>query len=147
MSDPLIINSEESLSKAIGIVREEWHSARYLRVTIKKGKARSLDQNAISFCWYDQLSRELREDDALGWRCYSKLTLGVPLLRSSDQEFRDFYDSAVKPTFSYEQKLEMMKFIPVTSMMAKPVMSKYLEAMQEHFAKRGVLLEFPKEDK
>jgi hypothetical protein len=146
MAEPLIINSAESLSKAIGIIREEWHSARFLRVTIKKGKARSLDQNAISHCWYEQLGRELRENDTLGWRCFCKFTFGVPLLHSEDAEFRAFWDNAVRTVFSYEQKIEMMKFVPVTSLMSKPVISKYLEAMQAHFLKLGVMLEFPKDD-
>lgn len=145
MSDPIIVNSDASLSNLFRVLREEYQSARYLRVSIKKGMSRSLDQNAISFVWYDQLSRELREFDALQWRCYCKFTLGLPLLHAEDADFRSFWDGAVRKVFSYEQKIEMMKFVPITSLMSKPQLSKYLEAMQEHFMPRGVILEFQKD--
>ena len=138
-----IINSDTSLSKLIGDLREEYFTHRYLEVSWKNGKHRSLSQNAISHCFYEQLARELREYDALQWRCYCKYTLGVPLLHAEDAEFREFWDGAIRKVFSYEQKIEMMKFTPVTSLMSKPTLSKYLEAMQEHFRSKGVILEFP----
>lgn len=67
----------------------------------------------------------------------------MPILRAEDEEFRTFYDGALKG-LSYEQKREAMKFVPVTSLMTKPQLSKYLEAMQNDFIGRGVRLEFPK---
>ena len=138
------INSDVSLQRFIGDIREIYFKSRYVKITSKVGKARSLDQNAISHAWYAQLARELREDDELGWKCYSKLHIGVPILRAEDEEFRVFYDSAVKG-LTYEQKLQAMKFIPVTSIMTKPQLSKYLELMIYDFKQRGVVLEFPAE--
>jgi hypothetical protein len=123
------INSEVSLQTFIGDIREQW----------------SLDQNAISHAWYEQLARELREYDALGWKCECKLLHGVPILRAEDPEFRRFYDGAIKATLMYPEKLAAMKFVPVTSLMTKQQLSKYLEAMREHFLRRGVRLEFPVE--
>lgn len=139
----LTINSDNSLQDALGVVRELYVKNRYLKLNVQIGKKRSLDQNAISHVWYEQLARELREDDALGWKCYCKLNFGVPLLRAEDDEFREFYDATIKRTFSYEQKLAAMKYLPVTSLMTKPQLSAYLEAVQEHFLARGVRLEFP----
>jgi hypothetical protein len=43
----------------------------------------------------------------------------------------------------YERKLSCMKYVPVTSLMTKPQLSKYLEAMRDDFLRRGVMLEFP----
>jgi hypothetical protein len=137
-----VINSAESLSRFIGDVRELWHEAKFLRVNVKTGTARSLPQNAISHAWYEQMARELREDDALGWKCYSKLHHGVPILRAEDAEFRETYDSAIKG-LSYEQKLKVMRLLPVTSLMTKEQLSKYAEAVQDDFRRRGVVLEFP----
>ena len=139
----LVINSDTSLQSAIGVLRELYQSHRFVKVSAKTGKARSLDQNAISHAWYEQLARELREDDALGWKAYCKLHFGVPILRAEDDEYREAYDSSIKVGFTYEQKLAAMKFWPVTSLMTKPQLSKYLEAMQAEFSKRGVRLEFP----
>lgn len=139
-----VINSDESLQRFIGAIREQYQSHRYLRASVKTGKARSLPQNNITHAWYEQIARELREDDALGWKSYCKLHHGVPLLRAEDDEYRDIYDGAIKG-LSYEQKLKVMRYFPVTSLMNKEQLSKYAEAVRDDFYRRGVLLEFPTE--
>lgn len=141
----ITVNSEPSLSQALGEVREAYRMHRYITVTIRAGKGRSIDQNAISFAWYEQLGRELREDDARGWRRYCKLHHGVPILRAEDADFREGYDAVIKP-LSYERKLIAMDHWPVSSLMTTPQLSKYLEAVQADFRLRGVFLEFPEKD-
>lgn len=136
------INSESALQSFIGDIRQLFGQHRYIKASVKTGKARSLDQNAISHTWYEQIARECREDDALGYKCYCKLHHGVPILRAEDEAFRTFYDEAIKG-LSYEQKFQAMKFIPVTSLMTKPQLSKFLEAVKDDFFHRGVLLKFP----
>ena len=138
------LNSETSLQAFLGDIRTLYQENKFVKVSAKTGKARSLDQNAISHAWYEQLARELKEDDALGWKCYCKLHHGVPILRAEDEEFRECYDQTLK-AMSYEKKLSVMRYFPVTSIMTKPQLSKYLEAMREDFRRRGVLLEFPEE--
>ena len=137
-----MLNSEYSLQSALGEIRDLWKFHKWLKVTVQTSKPRSIDQNAISHAWYEQLARELLEDDAIGWKSYCKLHFGVPLLRAEDQQFREFYDNAMKNSLTYEQKLAAMKFVPVTSLMTKAQLSKYLEAMQAGIG-RGVVLEFP----
>ena len=137
-------NSDESLQTAIGTLRDLYARYRYVKATFKTGKDRSIKQNRFSHAWYGQLARELREDDALGWKCYCKLHHGVPILRAEDEDFREAYDQAIKG-LSYEQKLQVMKILPVTSRMNKEQLSKYAEAVQTDFARRGVMLEFPAE--
>jgi len=138
-----IVNSAESLQRVLGDIRQLWNEHKFLRLNIKTGKDRSLDQNAISHCWYEQISRELREETALGVKRYCKLHFAVPILRAEDEEFRSFYDHAIKPHLNYEEKLQAMDMVPVTSRMSVTQLSQYLEAMQVHFAGRGVMLEFP----
>jgi hypothetical protein len=65
------------------------------------------------------------------------------MLRAEDEDFREMYDGMVKERFSYEEKLQLMKWIPVTSLMNTDQLSRYLEAVQSAYAKRGVILEFP----
>lgn len=137
----IVINSDLSLQSALGMLRELYQQHRYVKISAKTGKARSIDQNAISHAWYEQIARELREDDALGWKSYAKLHHGVPILRTEDEEFREAYDATIKG-MTYEQKLKAMRLLPVTSLMTKPQLSKYLEAMQEDFERLGVRLEF-----
>lgn len=138
------VNSEPLLSKLIGDLRQQWREHKFLRVSVKTGKDRSLDQNAIAHAWYQQVADELREQSALQVKAECKLLYGVPILRAEDDEFREFYDGAVKNALSYEQKLKAMEFIPVTSLMRVKQLSAYLVAMQEGFRGR-VALEFPPE--
>lgn len=135
------INSEMALQSFIGGLREQWNQHKFLRVTVKAGKDRSLPQNSLTHAWYGQIARELREDDELGWKCYCKLHHGVPIMRADD-EFRSTYDAVIKP-LAYEQKLVAMRCWPVTSLMTKEQLSKYAEAVQADFLRRGVQLEFP----
>lgn len=137
------INSDSALQSFLGDIRDIYKQNKFVKVSAKVGKARSVDQNSISHAWYEQIARELKEDDVIGWKAYSKLHHGVPILRSEDEQFRAFYDAAIKP-LTYEQKLSAMKYTPVTSIMTKQQLSKYLEAMQNDFMARGVYLEFPK---
>ena len=139
----IIINSIDSLQTTIGTLRDEFNKHKYLRVDVKTGKDRSLDFNAISHVWYAQLARELREDDASGWKCFCKLHFAVPIMRSEDEEFRAYYDLAIKNALSYEQKLSAMKYLPVSSLMTNPQFKKYCDEMQKHFLTHGVKLEFP----
>lgn len=141
----IIINSEVSLQDAIGLLRETWHKNRYVRMVLK-AKRRSLDQNALAAVWYEQMAREDRQDDSLGHKAYCKLHHGVPILRAEDEEFRQFYDGALKG-LTYEQKREAMKFVPVTSIMSVEQLSKYLDAVHDDYTRRGVGLEFPPDTK
>ena len=137
------INSEESLQRAIGELRELFREHHFLRVSVKTGKARSLNQNAIAHAWYEQIARELREDTPLGIKNFCKLTIGVPIMRAEDEEFRELYDLVIRP-LPYERKIAAMNAWPVTSLMTKPQLSQYLETMQEAY--RGkVRLEFPEQ--
>lgn len=114
-----------------------------MRVEIKP-KGRTKAQNAFSHAWYEEIARAMPEDDALGWKCYCKLHHGVPILRAEDDEYRDVYDQAIKG-LSYEQKLQVMRLFPVTSLMTTKQLSKYAESVRDDFSARGVLLSFPEE--
>lgn len=137
-----IVNSDESLQRFLGDVRQQYLEHRHLRISIKTGKARTLPQNDITHVWYGQIARELPEDNTLGWRCYCKLHHGVPILRAEDSDFKDMYDAVIKNR-TYEEKLHVMKYLPVTSLMSRKQLSVYAEAVQADFYDKGVLLEFP----
>lgn len=106
-------------------------------------KSRSDVQNSLSHAWYQELANNIKEDDALGYKCFCKLHFGVPILRAEDDDFRTTYDSAIKQ-LSYEQKLKIMKILPVTSLMTTKQLSKYLDEMKSHFEQaKGYILNFP----
>jgi hypothetical protein len=135
----IIVNSDTTLSEAIGELREAFRVHKWVRMVLRVG-LRSLDQNAVIHCWYEQMGRELREDSAQGWRRYCKLHHGVPILRAEDTDFRAFYDTALKSTLTYEEKLRAMDFVPVTRLMSVAQLSAYMEALQDDFRTRGVTL-------
>ena len=139
--EPLIVNSDPSLQEAIGLMREDYTRHRFLRVKWTTGQKRSALQNDQIYVWYDQIARELREDDKTGWRRFCKLHFGVPILRDGDADFRAFYDLAVK-WLQYPDKLKAMDHIDITSRMNKTQLSKYHEAMQDHFKPLGVALKY-----
>lgn len=139
----IAVYSDTTLAQALGEVRDAFRVHGRCKVKVTTGK-RSINQNDLSHVWYEQLACELREDDALGWKCYCKLHHGVPILRAEDSEFRETYDAVLLP-LTYEQKREAMKCWPVTSLMTKAQLSKYLEEVQKDFDKRNVRLEFPME--
>lgn len=138
----IIANSVDSLQLAFGVLRDEWNRHKFLRIKFKTGKDRSLDFNAQSHVWYAQLARELREYDENGWKRFCKLHFGVPILRAEDEEFREFYDLAIK-RLTYAQKIQAMDHISVSSLMTNPQFKKFCDEMQAHFlAEHKVRLEF-----
>lgn len=139
-----IVNSDAALQTAIGDLRETYKARKFVSVNITAGKGRSLDQNSISHAWYGQIARELREDNEGGVKAFCKLHFGVPILRDADDDFRAKYDKAVRP-MAYEDKLTLMEWFPVTSLMTTPQLSLYLEKVQAHYQSKGVWLEFPEE--
>lgn len=119
-------------------------STKYVLKRNKWQKNRTLDQNAQSHVWYEQLAQEIKDDNEIGWKRFCKLHFGVPILRASDSEFRELYDKCILKHLSYEQKLKAMDVLPVTSRMKTEQFNQYFEALQNHFSKQGVNLEFLK---
>lgn len=136
------VTTDADLQSMFGDMRE-LHRTRKLRKVKAVGGKRSLNQNDLSHAWFAQMAREDKQDDELGHRCYCKLHHGVPILRAEDEDFRAFYDAVLKPR-TYEQRREAMKYFPVTSLMTKEQLSKFLEAVQkDYWENRRIKLEFP----
>lgn len=136
------ITNEVQCQSAIGMIRSEFKRTGYLRVSITDDKPRSLPQNALSHTFYEQIARELGEDSPDGVKAECKLRYGVPILRRDDEQFRAMYDASLKG-LPYELKLQVMNYLPVTSLMSTTQLSEYLETIAKEYAKRSVVLEFP----
>lgn len=137
------IYSDTTLAQALGEVREAYRKHKRVKVKIVAG-LRSLSQNDISHAWYEQMALEDRQYDKQGHRRYCKLHHGVPILRDADEDYRQAYDTVIRP-LPYETKLLAMDHWPVTSVMTKAQLSKYLDSIQADYRKRGVFVEFPQE--
>lgn len=113
-------------------------------VSIKEyTELRSDLQNRLSHAWYAELANELKEYDTIGYKSFCKLHFGVPIMRTDDDEFRQVYDSAIKG-LSYEKKIEIMKILPVTSLMSTKQLTQYLDAVKTYFYEHnGFDLRYP----
>ena len=137
-----IANSEPALHKMLGDLRELWGQHKYLRVSAKVGKARSLRQNALQAAWYTQMAVEDRQMSQQEHIRYCKFTHGIPILCAEDSEYQAMCRRLLGP-LDYECRLEAMDHWPVTRLMTKAQESAYLERMQADYGRRGIRLEFP----
>ncbi|MEX0385843.1 hypothetical protein [Spiribacter onubensis] len=115
-------------------------------VSIKTGAKRSLDQNRLQRQWLNEAATQ-GDQTAEEYRAYCKLHIGVPILRSEDEDFRVQYDAIIKP-LPYEQKLLLMQepiAFPVTSLMTTSQMGRYLDAMYVELSGQGLVLTEPKD--
>lgn len=138
----LVINSAEALQNAIGDMRSKFQQYKFLRVKIKTGRDRTLDANAVTHVWYGQIAREQGDTTPADVKAYCKLHFGVPILLAEEPEFAEMYLRLIKNRFSYEEKLELMKRLPVTSLMTTPQLNLYRDIMQAEFARQSIVLEY-----
>lgn len=136
-----VINSLPSLRKFLRDVEAAFNEHKFLRVNIKAGVDRSINQNSISHAWYNDIALQIA-DTAENVKCECKLRWGVPILCAEDEDFMEFYEASLKH-LTYAQQLNAMRFVPVTSLMTKKQLTRYLEHVQQEYAKQGVVVSFP----
>ena len=146
-----VANSVLTKSRVIQAINDCYQEHKYVRVSITAGKDRSLSQNNIAHAWYEQISRELGEDSPEGVKLECKLRFGVPILRAEDEDFCSMYDLTIgagrNSKLSYEQKIQAMRYLPVTSLMSTKQKSRFLEDIQREYSVRNVILEFPDDER
>ena len=63
-----------------------------LTVTYQNGKHRTEEQNRLQRAWCNEIAEQLGDRTAEDVRGLAKLTMGVPILRAENDEFREKYD-------------------------------------------------------
>lgn len=106
----------------------------YVEMVLTTEQKRSAQQNKYIYSLYSLATRTPKGEghSALDIRCICKLTKGVPILYTEDKEFREKYKAYIKD-FSYEGKIKIMSFFPVTSLMTLPQQSQYINAIIEEY--------------
>lgn len=116
-----------------------------LVVSMSKGGKRTLRQNKLQRLWINEIAEQLGDQTPEEVRGYMKLTIGVPILRESHEDFRERYDAVIKP-LPYEQKLALMMEpidLPVTRLMSAKEHTAYLDGVHRHFSEKGIALTDP----
>ena len=114
-------------------------------VDITSGKHRSVEQNKLQRLWLNEAAAQLEGQTAEELRGLCKLTIGVPILRAENEDFREKYDAVVRP-LPYEAKLAIMQEpldLPVTRLMNTDQKTRYLDGISRMFAEQGVVLTEP----
>lgn len=130
----------ESIKEAISLL--ESGKAAYIYVgeaDEDREPKRSNPQNNLSFLIYTRVAKTLYGNNVVQARCECKLRFGVFILRRDDLRFREIYDKRVRP-FDYEAKMEIMEYLPVTSLMNKKQKTEYLKAIINDYTIKGVYL-------
>jgi hypothetical protein len=69
---------------------------------------------------------------------YCKLHYGIGILKAHDPDFCDWYDSLIKSTWTYEQKLIFMENFDVTSRFNTEQATEYINLIIEREGRNGI---------
>lgn len=145
MADRISVNSAARLSEAITRLTAMYRDKKYVVVSLRPGKDRTLDQNALWFALYERIAQMIQIGDTEDARRYCKLHFGVPIMRAADADFRDGWNRMFLH-LEYEQKLELMgpcsifgpDGFPVTRLFNRAQGIAYTDRIVEEFTGRGV---------
>ena len=132
-----IINSDSQLRDLFRkICVWDWSKPMSVEWKEHKGK-RSIPSNDLSYVWYAEIAKarclisgEDLKSTKQSVRYECKLRFGVPILREESELFRRIYDNGIKHLFTYEEKIQAMEILPVTSLMTPDQMNWYLRDLQ-----------------
>lgn len=145
MADKISVNSATRLSEAISKLTEMYRSNKFVVVSLRPGKDRTLDQNRLWFSFYKRISEMTQIGDPSDARRYCKLHHGTQILLNTDPDFQAAWYRVMRH-LSYEEKLEMMgdcklfgpDGMPITSLFNRAQGVSYTERIIEDFTKNGV---------
>jgi len=115
-----------------------------LPITVEwvQGNDRTSDQNRLQWLWAKETAEQFGDRTPTEVQREWKLIYGVPILREDSAEFREIYDSMIKP-LPYEGKAKLMQYMPITSEMKVRQMVRYLDTIQREMLQQGVRLTDP----
>ncbi|AJQ46418.1 MULTISPECIES: hypothetical protein [Pseudomonas] len=146
MSEKISVNSQAKLSEAITMLTRIYRDKKFVVVSMRPGKDRTLDQNALWFAFYKRIAEMTQIGDASEARKYCKLHHGVQILINEDEDYRAAWHRTTKH-LNYEEKLDLMgdcKLLgpdgfPVTSLFNRAQGIAYTDRVVADFTARGVV--------
>lgn len=140
-----VINSDQALYEAISAISRRYHESKYLVLSGRVGKDRSVEQNRLWHAMYKRVSMSTGQGTPEDVWAYCKLMIGVPILRRDDERFANGFDRYFGGR-SFEEQLFLMgknnlfgpNGFPVTSLFGTSQGSEYTNAIADHYAEQGV---------
>ncbi|PKM01072.1 MAG: hypothetical protein CVV19_00685 [Gammaproteobacteria bacterium HGW-Gammaproteobacteria-9] len=145
MADRIAVNSATRLSEAIHKLTAMYREKKYVVVSFREGKDRTLDQNALWFSLYERIAQMTNIGDVEDARSYCKLHVGVRILLRDCADYRETWDRLFLH-WSYEDKLALMGAHPVagpeglavTRLFNRKQGIEYTDRIVSEFTGRGV---------
>ncbi len=111
-------------------------------ITIREGVIRTNPQNDLCWAMNEDVAKWRGDTTALEVHRENKLRIGCRI-RMRDDAFRAFIQRLSGLT--YEEKLEAMDFIPITSAFTKAEMQEYLDEVFRYWVQRGAPVKMPED--
>jgi len=110
-------------------------------VTVKDGVARTLSQNALLWKWNHEIAAW--RGDVTGREVHreNKFLIGCAILVRDDDDFAQAVQKLSSMT--YEEKLEFMDYLSVTSIMTQKQMSEFMDTVYRKFTEKGCAMTLP----
>lgn len=145
MTEKVSVNSAAKLSEAITKLTAMFREKKYVVVSLRPGKDRTLDQNTMFFALYKRISEMTQIGDIEDARRYCKLHYGVVIMRKESEDFRHGWNQLFL-NLEYEQKLELMgpcaifgpDGFPVTRLFNRAQGIAYTNQIVDDFRAQGV---------
>ncbi len=145
MAEKISVNCPAKLTEAITCLTTMYRDKKFVVVSMRPGKDRTLDQNALWFAFYKRISEMTQIGDASDARKYCKLHHGVQILINEDEDYRAAWHRTTKH-LSYEEKLGLMgdcKLLgpdgfPVTSLFNREQGINFTDRIIAEFTQQGV---------
>jgi hypothetical protein len=145
MADKISVNCPTKLSEAITKLTAMYREKKFVVVSLRPGKDRTLDQNALWFAFYKRISEMTEIGDPSDARKYCKLHFGVQILLNDDSGFQAAWYRVMRH-LPYEEKLNMMgdcklfgpDGFPVTSLFNRAQGIQYTDRIVAYFTGHGV---------
>lgn len=148
MADRIAVNSAARLSEAITRLTAMYKDKKYVVVSLRPGKDRTLDQNALWHSLYERIAQMTQMGDAEDVRKWCKLHIGVPIMRKADADFRDGWNRLFLH-LEYETKLSLMgncamfgpDGFPVTRLFNRAQGIAFTQQIVDEFRPKGVVFD------
>lgn len=148
MAERIAVNSPARLSEAITKLTAMYRERKYVVVSLRPGKDRTLDQNALWFAMYQRIAQMTQIGDVEDARRYCKLHMGVPIMRKASEDFRHAWNVSFL-LLTYETKLELMgpcalfgpDGFPVTRLFDRAQGIAYTDKIVAEFSAKGVVFD------